>query len=196
MLLLAENFKIDFNALKEEDLAAMPNHLRSVAELILDWKVGKQEFLLHTSGSTSKPKPIYLQRDKIIYSAKLTARTFGLQAGDTLLCCLGTNYIAGFMMVMRALVLDCHLYVTPATGNPLTNIDSDTKLDFAAFVPLQLETIYTCGEKCFQILNKMKAVIVGGAAVSPQLEAKVQGLQVPVYHTYSMTETYTHVAIR
>ncbi|RYD79089.1 MAG: O-succinylbenzoic acid--CoA ligase [Sphingobacteriales bacterium] len=131
-----------------------------------------------------------------MYSANLTAQSFGLQAGDTFLCCLGTNYIAGFMMVMRALVLDCNLYVSPVSGNPLLNINDTIKIDFVAFVPLQLESIYNSGEKCFGLLNKMRAVIVGGAAVSPSLEEKLQKLQVPVYHTYSMTETYTHVAIR
>lgn len=197
MLLLAKDFKKDFDGLSEDDLAPMPDHLRAVAELILDWKKGKQEFVLYTSGSTGKPKPIHLQRDKIIYSANLTAKTFGLQAGDTLLCCLGVNYVAGFMMVMRALVLNCNLYVTPARGNPLQDIDlENTKLDFAAFVPLQLDAIYNNGEKYFLALDKMKAIIVGGAAVSPVLEEKLQVLQVPVYHTYSMTETYTHVAIR
>ncbi len=197
MLLLSRNFQISFEQLSENDLAGMPAYLYAAAALILDWKKGKQEFVLYTSGSTGKPKPIHLQRDKIIYSANLTAKTFGLQAGDTLLCCLGTNYVAGFMMVMRALVLDCNLFVTEPTGNPLENIDTENyKLDFAAFVPLQLETIYNSDEKYFELLNKMKAVIIGGAAVSKVLEEKLQRLQVPVYHTYSMTETYTHVAIR
>ena len=42
----------------------------------------------------------------------------------------------------------------------------------------------------------MKAVLVGGAAVSAALETALQPVTAPVYHTYGMTETASHVALR
>jgi O-succinylbenzoic acid--CoA ligase len=45
-------------------------------------------------------------------------------------------------------------------------------------------------------LNRMQAILVGGAPVSAALEQQVQALAAPVFHTYGMTETATHIALR
>lgn len=45
-------------------------------------------------------------------------------------------------------------------------------------------------------LNKLKAAIVGGAAVSESLKSRLQKLRVPIYSTYGMTETVSHIALK
>jgi O-succinylbenzoic acid--CoA ligase len=45
-------------------------------------------------------------------------------------------------------------------------------------------------------LNKMRAILVGGAGVEPSLLREVEQLKVPVYLTYGMTETASHMALR
>ncbi|RZK47918.1 MAG: acyl-CoA synthetase, partial [Hymenobacter sp.] len=45
-------------------------------------------------------------------------------------------------------------------------------------------------------LNKMRAILVGGAGVEPSLLSEIQQLKVPVYLTYGMTETASHMALR
>jgi O-succinylbenzoic acid--CoA ligase len=42
----------------------------------------------------------------------------------------------------------------------------------------------------------MKAIIVGGAAVNAALQSQIQQLSVPVFSTYGMTETVSHIAIK
>jgi O-succinylbenzoic acid--CoA ligase len=42
----------------------------------------------------------------------------------------------------------------------------------------------------------MKAVLIGGAPVSLGLEEQLQQVQAPFYHTYGMTETVSHIALR
>ncbi len=42
----------------------------------------------------------------------------------------------------------------------------------------------------------MKAILVGGAATSPALEQALQCITAPVYATYGMTETVSHIALR
>ncbi len=46
------------------------------------------------------------------------------------------------------------------------------------------------------VLNGMKAMLVGGAATSRGLEEALQSIQAPVFSTYGMTETVSHIAIR
>ncbi len=50
--------------------------------------------------------------------------------------------------------------------------------------------------KSLEILNKAKAIIVGGASVNKVLEQKIQTLSAPVFSTYGMTETVSHIAIK
>lgn len=166
------------------------------------WRSGNQQFTLQTSGSTGTPKAIVLTRAQMEASAQLTGQTFGLQPGDRALVCLNTAYIAGVMMLVRGEVLGLNLTIVSPAGNPLAGFDpATTQFEFSAFVPLQLQTILAetgLGGKpvSLPILNRMKAILVGGAATSAALENSLQVIESPVYATYGMTETVSHVAIR
>ncbi|ARK12406.1 AMP-binding protein [Fibrella sp. ES10-3-2-2] len=169
---------------------------------LADWRAGQLQFTLHTSGSTGTPKPINLTRAQMEASARLTGQTFGLQTGDKALVCLNTGYVAGVMMLVRGEVLGLELTIVEPSANPLGTFDpASTRFDFAAFVPLQLQTMLTDldqhGEPvALPILSRMKAMLIGGAATSPALEEALQVIEAPVYSTYGMTETVSHIAIR
>jgi O-succinylbenzoic acid--CoA ligase len=194
LLIAAEN-EIAFESLSSKNIKKLPVWAQPAANLIMDWLKGEKYFPMQTSGSTGEPKTFLLERDKIEHSAEMTAGLFSLKEGDNLLLCLGTHYIAGFMMIMRALVNKCNLVVTEVASNPFETLPEGVRIDFASFIPMQMETLLQKDEYV-AILNGMKAILVGGAAVTDTLEEKIQQLKVTIVQTYSMTETYTHVAIR
>jgi o-succinylbenzoate---CoA ligase len=184
-----------------------------ILQFCYDWLSGKEAFVLHTSGSTGIPKPIKLLRKQMQASVAMTAQALQLtNFSDStnsfkVLICLNTAYIGGKMMLTRGLELNWEMYVVPPTANPLINnfkVDFDTSpdiyFDFMAFVPLQLETILSeTPEKInmlLQILNRTKAIIVGGAGVSASLKQKIQAIVSPVFLTYGMTETVSHIALQ
>ncbi|HET9053905.1 MAG TPA: acyl-CoA synthetase, partial [Cyclobacteriaceae bacterium] len=70
---------------------------------IKKWLSGNQNFTLKTSGSTGAPKEIILTRDQLITSAARTISKLKLSEKNTALVCLDTHYIAGKMMLVRAL---------------------------------------------------------------------------------------------
>jgi len=158
------------------------------------WLVGQMEFIIKTSGSTGEPKLIVLTRNQMIASAKLTGKTFGLKQGDRALVCLNIEYIAGMMMLVRGMELGLKLTIVEPSGNPFQTLTNQA-FDFFAFVPLQMQNLLE-KEKNKIILNAAKAIIIGGAAVNEVLENEIQNLKVPVYSTYGMTETVSHIAIR
>lgn len=162
---------------------------QAVEQLVSNWKSGEDVFRLQTSGSTGAPKVVTFSRSQLIASARLTARTFGLRKGDKVLLALGPEYVAGYMMVVRALVLDLELFVLPPVSNPLQLLPTELELAFAAFVPLQLR------EGPLEALNCICTTIIGGAPLDPKLEGQVSHSRNRIYHTYGMTETLTHVAI-
>lgn len=158
-----------------------------ISHFLKNWFSENPSIDVNTSGSTGAPKTITIKKDFFINSALSTGEFLDLKEGTTTLMCLPPNYIAGKMMLVRALVLGWHLEVVSPKANPLEN--SDKTYDFTAMVPLQLENSL---EKIAQI----KKVIVGGGVVSPQLQEKLQGVQSVVFATYGMTETVTHIAFK
>ncbi|MDX5418928.1 MAG: AMP-binding protein [Hymenobacteraceae bacterium] len=165
-------------------------------EFCRDWLNGVQEFPIQTSGSTGTPKLITLTRKQLEISARRTVQVLGLSANDHMLVCLNTEYIAGMMMLVRGLLADMQMTIVEPIGNPLALVPEDEKTDFASFVPMQLQTILQEMPEAIQKLDQMKAILVGGAPVGYTLQRNLQQLQVPVYHTYGMTETASHIALR
>jgi o-succinylbenzoate---CoA ligase len=169
-------------------------YLQKTIEFCKEWLSGKEHFIVNTSGSTGTPKPIKISRTQMLESVRLTQLAFGLKGGETALVCLHTDYIAGKMMLIRGLELGWQMKLQEPSSNPLENITEP--FDFVALVPLQLQTILEKTPDKIALLNQFKTIILGGAGISASLETFIGTLQVPVYHTYAMTETITHIATR
>lgn len=154
---------------------------------LLDWLNEKDFVEVKTSGSTGTPKTIRIRKESMINSAKATGRFFDLPAGTTALHCLPSNFIAGKMMLVRAMVLGWHLDLVLPKANPLDRVFKI--YDFCAMTPFQLDN-------SLSRLHLIKKLIVGGGAVSSNQKDLVQGIATEVYETYGMTETVSHIAAR
>jgi len=159
----------------------------AVGGFILEWLNDKKNIKVHTSGSTGDPKVIKIKKVHMINSAKATAKHFKLPEKTTALLCLPAHFIAGKMMLVRAMVLGWHLDMTQPKSNPLDNVYR--RYDFSAMTPFQLDN--SLGR-----LHLLKKLIVGGGAISINLQHRLQDVKTKVYETYGMTETVTHIAAR
>ena len=170
---------------------------KELAAFLTEWFDDRAFIIAKTSGSTGTPKAIKLYKKHMINSARMTGQYFGLKEGDRALLCLSPRYIAGKMMLVRALVLGLQLTAIETSGNPLQALQEP--VDFAAMVPLQL---YNALEyraslpKAEDPMKKLKQLIVGGGVVSGALQARLGALPTKIYATYGMTETVSHVAVK
>lgn len=170
---------------------------RKVLEFSRQWLTGQERFTIYTSGSTGTPKAIQLTRQQMVTSARWTARAVGLLPGDRALVCLSVDYIAGMMMLVRGFELGLSLTVVEPTSRPLAAWTPDMLwYDFTAMIPLQLHATLQGKPHERALLDHMKAVLIGGGPVSVALEQDVQRITAPIYHTYAMTETVSHIALR
>lgn len=156
-------------------------------DFLQDWLDDAPYLVVNTSGSTGNPKAIKLDKQAMVNSALATGAFFKLEPGNTALQCLSSSYIAGKMMLVRAIILGLEIEVVIPSSTPLDTIE--TPYDFCAMVPLQLE-------QSLSKLHQIKTLIVGGAAVSKQLYDKILESSCMIYETYGMTETITHIAVR
>lgn len=160
------------------------------------WLCGEDIFFLRTSGSTGQPKLIGLNRAQMIASAHLTGEALGLRRGDEALVCLPTNYIAGLMMLVRGFELGLSLIVITPRRNPLAGFSDDIAIAFTSLTSLQLQEILSATPEKRVVLNRMRAVLVGGSPIPEAVLKQIETLEVPVFHSYGMTETVSHVALK
>jgi len=189
------DFKLNGKQFSKEGLHMFANEIatsneayeQQLSKFILEWLDDKDFVALTTSGTTGTPKIIRLQKEAMVNSALATAEFFNLQANCRALHCLPTQYIAGKMMLVRAMVLGWDLDLVQPNNHPL---DGNTeKYDFAAMVPLQIE-------KSLEKLHRVTTTIIGGAKLNPVLAEKLKTIPTALYETYGMTETITHIAAK
>jgi O-succinylbenzoic acid--CoA ligase len=180
--------------------ANYPEPVNSFQEEVFDfcrqWKLGKNEFLFHTSGSTGKPKPIYLSRLSMIESANMTMDWLHLQEGDNVLLCLPIEYIAGAMMLVRALVLKLNIVLVEPSQNPLEEITKPINIHLASFVTTQWSTILQSNPNLFTFFSEVKGILIGGSELTSSVELLTKEIQLPIFQTYGMTETSSHIAFK
>lgn len=164
-----------------------------LADFLRAWWSDAPTMELHTSGSTGKPKCIHASKAAMRASAAATCRAFQLQPGHTALLALPLRYIAGQMMVVRALVGGLHLITTPPSSTPLAGIGGG--IDFAPLVPMQVASTLAV-ENGAQQLARVRTILLGGGFVDAALEAQLQSLPCRVFTSYGMTETLSHIALR
>lgn len=164
-----------------------------LANFLADWFSPADTIELQTSGSTGTPKTIRVRKEYMRNSAEATCRFFGLHDGAKALLCLPLRYIAGKMMVVRALVGKLNLITTEPTSTPFTHTHGP--IDFAALVPMQAKTTLRQQNGRSQ-LAQARTILLGGGFIEPLLEDELQTCQTDVYASYGMTETLSHIALR
>jgi len=149
-----------------------------------------------TSGSTGVPKRMRVEKCRMMNSARITCDFLGLKKGDTALLCMSTDYIAGKMMVVRAIERGLRLITVEPSGHPLAMQKGlPSCIDFVAMVPLQVYNSLQVPEERERLRN-IRHLIIGGGAIDEGLQAALRDFPNAVWSTYGMTETLSHIALR
>ena len=179
----------DLKNLLEEDPSHSSQWEIDVLDFLSDWMDDSEYIELNTSGSTGTPKPIRLSKKTMIQSAQMTAKFLALQSGNSALLCLPARYIAGMMMIVRAYCNGWELYCMEPRSIPSLFFH----VDFAAMTPMQIHHLLTDAKQSIPI----QTLILGGGVIPPQLEKLLLTLRnIHIFHTYGMTETASHIAMR
>lgn len=164
-----------------------------LADFLNEWLSPESTITLHTSGSTGKPKLMRASKDAMRASAKLSCEIFQLKNESKVLLCLPLRYIAGKMMVVRALVSGAELVLQEPCSTPLEKLIEP--VDFAPLVPMQAATTLQQPNGKEQ-LERARCILLGGGFINTSLEEELQHVNSRIYASYGMTETLSHIALR
>lgn len=142
-----------------------------------------------TSGSTGVPKEFHFSKAALAISAAATNKFFNLGLDSKAVLNLPMRYIAGKMMVARAILGGYDLIVLEASSNPdLSSITAD----FMPVTPFQMHSLIA-NQK--HVLRNIGTFLIGGGEPTKDLISAVNEEQINAFSSFGMTETLSHFAL-
>jgi O-succinylbenzoic acid--CoA ligase len=140
---------------------------------------------VYTSGSTGAPRPVAITPVMLASSAAASAAHLGWRDGDRWLCPIPLAHVGGLSVVTRCLIARQCAVLGDATADTIAR----ERVTIASVVPAQLARLVDGDAP-----PRLRAVLVGGAAASPELVARARVRGYSVLATYGMTETASQIA--
>ncbi len=163
---------------------------KAAASFLKSWNTNAP-FQIKSSGTTGLPQLYSFNKTQLTHSALASNAALQLNAQTRALLCLPLTSVGGLMLLARSVVGNFELVLQLPSSRPLQNLQQ--KIDFVAMVPTQLQQSLQHDQ---QQLKGIAKILVGGGQMSSELIAACQSAELEVWHSYGMTETLSHVALR
>ncbi len=162
---------------------------------IEEWNDETTDFIeAHTSGSTGKPKQIHLPKEMVARSAIRSIKHFGITPQSRLHLALSPDYIAGKMLIVRALLAGCRLTAEQPSQTPLATDTDPTPIQLLSLVGAQLPGF--CESMRRPMAPRVRHLLLGGAPLNDSMRRLALSGDWTPWESYGMTETASHIALR
>jgi o-succinylbenzoate---CoA ligase len=170
------------------DLAARVGHdLKNGAEHDLD----ATAVVIHTSGTTSSPRPIELTYGNFLWSALGSAVALGLDPRERWLCAMPVSHVGGLSILLRSAI-----YATTAVVHERFETDSvlralrEQEITLVSLVATTLARLLDAG---LQRPPHLRCALTGGGPVPAALVERARAAGLPVSLTFGLTEACSQV---
>lgn len=149
--------------------------------------------LVHTSGTTSAPKPIRLTYGNWLWSALGSAVALGVDPDERWLCTLPLSHVGGLSILLRSAIYGTTAIVHERfeTDRVLAALREPDGPTVVSLVPTTLARLLDAG---LERPPALRWALLGGAPLPPTLLARAAAAGVPVAPTYGLTEACSQVA--
>ena len=147
---------------------------------------GDTALVVHTSGTTGAPRPVELSFGNVQANALGSAVALGLDTDERWLCPLPLSHVGGLMVLLRSAIYGTRAVLDGAeraTGDDVTVV---------SLVPTQLRRLLAAGARPG---GRLRVVLLGGAAATPDLLEEARAAGWPVRATYGLTQACSQVAV-
>ncbi len=143
----------------------------------------KTAVVVTSTGSTGANKEILLSAGALLASAKAANKYLGANFGETWSLLLPLTHIAAVNVLVRS------LEIGTIPVNLIGHFGEYPKVDYTAIVPTQLFNALNGDDRLLKHLQSAQAVLVGGAALTYELQEQATSAGIKVVTTYGMSET-------
>jgi O-succinylbenzoic acid--CoA ligase len=143
--------------------------------------------VIHTSGTTGRPKPVELTYGNFHASAIANAQNLGVQPDDRWLCCMPLFHVGGLSILTRSAVNQTEAVVHEGFDvDKVKRALAEERITLVSLVATQLNRLLDAGVTA----PHLRAALIGGGPIPKDLLARAP---FPVIPTYGMTETCSQV---
>jgi o-succinylbenzoate---CoA ligase len=147
--------------------------------------------IVHTSGTTSAPRPVLLSYGNLLWSALGSAAALGTDPGERWLCAMPLSHVGGLSILIRSAI-----YGTTAVIHERFETDRvlaslrDQRVTLVSLVATTLTRLLDAG---LEQPPALRCALTGGGPVPAALVQRAAAAGVPVSLTYGLTETCSQV---
>ena len=148
--------------------------------------------VIHTSGTTSSPRPVELTYGNVLWSALGSAVALGLDSRERWLCALPLAHVGGLSILLRSAI-----YSTTA----VVHERFDTQGVLQALREQQITLVSLVATTLARLLDAglsdpptLRCALTGGGPVPRALLERARAAGVPVSATYGLTESCSQVS--
>lgn len=165
----------------DEDLGAPVGHDLDAIALVI-----------HTSGTTSGPKPVELTYGNLLWSALGSAVALGLDPHERWLCALPLSHVGGLSILVRSAIYATTAVIherfdTERVSHALTS----EEITLVSLVSTTLARLLDAG---LREPPRLRCALTGGGPVPAALIQRARAAGVPVRETYGLTECCSQAA--
>lgn len=146
-----------------------------------------------TSGSEGWPKWVALTKEGFLISARVVNDFLGCTSADRWLVALPLHHVGGFAIHARCFVSGAQVYTLPGKWDATAFAAkcAELQITLTSLVPTQLHDLVSANVTA---PSSLRAVVIGGGALSSALQERALELGWPVRASYGMTEAASQIA--
>ena len=150
--------------------------------------------IMHTSGTTSDPRPVTLTYGNWLASALGSAVALGLDREERWLCPMPLVHVGGLSILMRSAIYGTTValhgrFDTDAVLGALMR--EEERITLVSLVPTMLARLLDAG---LRRPPALRWALLGGGPIAPALLERARAAEVPVAPSYGMTEACSQIA--
>jgi O-succinylbenzoic acid--CoA ligase len=147
--------------------------------------------VIHTSGTTSAPRPVELTYGNFLWSALGSAVALGADPHDRWLCALPLSHVGGLSILVRSCISATTAIVHERfETDRVLHALREERVTLVSLVSTTLERLLEAG---LQRPAALRCALTGGGPVPLALVERARAAGVPVSATYGLTESCSQV---
>ena len=146
--------------------------------------------VVHTSGTTSGPRPVELTYGNWLWSALGSATALGVKRDDAWLCTLPLAHVGGLSILVRSAIYATGVVLHERFDAEAAADEAATRATLVSVVPTTLARLLDAG---LRHPPRLRAALVGGAAIAQILLDRAAAAGVHTVSSYGLTEACSQV---
>lgn len=148
--------------------------------------------IFYTSGTTGKPKAVPLTYGNHYHSAIASTLRIGSEENDNWLICMPMFHVGGLAIAWRSVINGTKITLLPKFDEQLVlEVIEHERVTLISLVPTMLSRLLYHSQR--QNLQKLRGILLGGAAANVELISQGLEMKLPLMPTYGMTETASQI---